>query len=99
MQASDQAARWLVYIDAFAGLDGTAPGPRGYDLYNRFYDDNLPDSLANFGGNRIVYGEQPVLTITADTLSKTYGQTATPGYAIGSLGAMWTIQRTWMMFL
>jgi hypothetical protein len=22
-----------------------------------------------------------------------------PGYAIGSLGAMWTIQRTWMMFL
>ena len=23
----------------------------------------------------------------------------TPGYAIGSLGAMWTIQRTWMMFL
>ena len=85
VQASDQAARWLVYIDAFAGLDGAAPGPRGYDLYNRFYDDNLPDSLANFGGNRIVYGEQPVLTITAETLSKTYGRTATPGYTIGAL--------------
>ncbi len=77
-------ARWLVYINGFAGLNGPAPETRGYDLYDRFFPTNLPDSIAQ-PGNRVVYGEQPVLTITADTLSKTYGRIATPGYTLGAL--------------
>ncbi len=85
VQASDPAARWLVYIDEFSGLDGDAVGPREYDLYNRLYEFNLPDSLADFTGNRIVYGQQPVITLTGETLSKPYGTAATPGFTLTGL--------------
>jgi hypothetical protein len=84
LRAPGEQARWLVYIDGFSGLNGSAPEPRGFDLYDRFYPTNLPASISQ-PGNRVIYGEQPVLTITADTLSKTYGQTAAPGYTIGAL--------------
>lgn len=85
LSVADPGARWLVYVDTFAGLSGTAPGSRGFDLYGRPYAANLPPSLAAFAGNRIVYGETPVLTVTGETLSKTYGVAVTPGFVLSGL--------------
>ncbi len=76
--------RWLLYIDSFAGADGTLPAPGNFDLYGRSYAGN-PPAVLGYGGNRIVWGERPVLTLTAETLRKTYGETAAPGYATGGL--------------
>jgi filamentous hemagglutinin family protein len=77
--------RWLLYIDTFAGMVGTEPGPREFDLYGRPYATNLPPSLAAFAGNRIVYGEAPTLTVTADDLSKVYGTAITPTFTLTGL--------------
>ncbi len=77
-------ARWLLYLDAFAGLTGPAPAPREFDLYGRSYDA-VPPNLLGFDGNRIVYAERPTLTVTAETLTKTYGTVATPGFTLTGL--------------
>ncbi len=77
-------ARWLVYVDSFASPTGTLPGSREYDLYGRTFTANPPGVLG-FAGNRIVYAERPTLTLTAETLHKTYGQTAAPGYTASGL--------------
>ena len=70
-------ARWLIYIDGFDDLIGTAPGPRQYDLYGRDYWNDPPSELANNPGNRIIYREQPTLTITGLDETKTYGDDLT----------------------
>jgi hypothetical protein len=72
--------RWRVYIDTFAGMVGDEPGPREFDLYGRPFAENV--ALSDFGGNRIVYAERPVLVATAQTLSKTYGETVDPGATV-----------------
>ncbi|WP_300035253.1 MBG domain-containing protein [uncultured Roseobacter sp.] len=77
LQTTRADARWLLYIDTFAGLSGTEPASGQFDLYNRPYATTRPRSLRGFAGNRIVYGEQPTLTLTATSLTKTYGQDAT----------------------
>jgi filamentous hemagglutinin family protein len=77
--------RWLVYIDSFAGMVGTEPAPREFDLYGRLYADTPPEDLAAFAGNRIVYGEAPTLTVTADDLSKVYGTAITPTFTLTGL--------------
>lgn len=79
------SARWLVYVDRFAGLVGPAPGPRSFDLYGRSYLSAPPENLG-FTGNRVVYNERPTLTLTGAALSKTYGETilfgaGLPGFA------------------
>lgn len=76
--------RWLVYVDRFAGAEGTLPVAGRFDLYGRTHAANPPEALG-FAGNRMVWGERPVLTLTADTLRKTYGQAAAPGFAMSGL--------------
>ena len=77
-------ARWLLYVDSFAGATGTLPGPRGFDLYGRTLATAAP-AVLGFDGNRLVYAEQPTLTLTADSLHKTYGTAATPGFTADGL--------------
>ncbi|MEJ2310422.1 MAG: MBG domain-containing protein, partial [Gammaproteobacteria bacterium] len=77
IKVTDPTARWLVYINRFADLTGTAPGPRDYDLYGREYNQNPPASLSGIPGNRILYREQPILVLTADDRTKIYGDDVT----------------------
>ncbi|WP_299401783.1 S-layer family protein [uncultured Roseobacter sp.] len=77
LQVTDPSARWLLYMDQFASLVGTAPASGTFDLYNRSFASTPPASLGGFTGNRIVYGEQPDLTVTADAQTKTYGNDLT----------------------
>jgi hypothetical protein len=74
--------RWLLLLDRFDGMLGTEPATAEFDLYDRpfAYADPMrsavPAQIAALGilaGNRIVYGEQPVLTVTGESLSKTFG--------------------------
>jgi hypothetical protein len=95
---SDPDARWLLFIDRFDGrvaeLDGVAllpPGPRGFDLYGRPYSPEQVTALAAFDGNRIVYGERPVLTITGDSGTKPFGTAITPGYSFEGLRELDTL--------
>ncbi|WP_436399021.1 MBG domain-containing protein [Roseobacter sp. S98] len=81
-------ARWLLYIDTFAGLTGTEPDSGQFDLYNRAYNPRNRDPFgATFAGNRIVYAEQPVLRFTANSLTKTYGDDVTGllGFTVAGL--------------
>ena len=87
--------RWLVFLDSFAGMLGSEPFTPEFDLYNRPFDYADPargDVTAQIGtlnvlaGNRIVYGEQPVLTVTGETLAKTYGTTVMPGATLDASG-------------
>jgi filamentous hemagglutinin family protein len=96
---TDPDARWLLFIDRFDGLvrelDGVAllpPGPRGFDLYGRTYSPEQVAALAAFDGNRIVYGEQPVLTITGDSATKPFGTAITPGYTFDGLRDLDTLE-------
>ncbi len=82
----DGDARWLLYVDTFAGLTGPAPTSGAPDLYGRAYSTVPPDALG-FEGNRTVYGERPVLTLTAETLAKTYGTALVPGFTLAGLRA------------
>ena len=77
-------SRWLVYVDAFAGMTGTEPGDRGFDLYGRSPTDT-PPGVVSHTGNRIIYAERPILTITGESLRKTYGETVTPGVTVAGL--------------
>ncbi|MBW4707473.1 filamentous hemagglutinin N-terminal domain-containing protein [Roseobacter sp. YSTF-M11] len=77
LQAPDPSGRWLLYMNQFASLAGTAPASGSFDLYNRPFASNPPSSLSGFAGNRIVYGEQPGLTVTAVSRTKTYGDDVT----------------------
>ncbi|MFT3973745.1 MAG: MBG domain-containing protein [Amaricoccus sp.] len=65
--------RWLLYMDRFDSPSGTLPTPDGFDLYGRTLAGDPPGALG-FAGSRIIYAEQPTLTLTADSASKTYGQ-------------------------
>ncbi|WP_298837210.1 MBG domain-containing protein [uncultured Roseobacter sp.] len=87
LQTTAAGSRWLLYIDTFAGLTGTEPASGQFDLYNRPYASTPPGSLGAFTGNRIVYGEQPTLTFTATSLTKTYGEdvTASLGFSVSGL--------------
>ena len=86
LQATDPAARWLLYVDRFDGLTGAEPTRAGFDLYGRPFNLTPPAVLAGFAGNRLVYGETPVLTITAGSGSRIYGgPAATLGYRIEGL--------------
>ena len=67
--------RWLLYMDRFASPSGSLPVPDGFDLYGRSLASSPPASLG-FAGSRIVYAEQPTLTLTADSATKTYGTSA-----------------------
>lgn len=72
--------RWLLYMDRFDSPSGTLPVPDDFDLYGRTLADSPPSSLG-FPGNRIVYAEQPTLTLTADSSIRIYGEAAGPvGY-------------------
>ena len=75
----DDGARWLVYIDSFAGLEGPAPQPRGFDLYGRPWTFNPPATITH-AGNRVIYGETPMLLLTGESLAKSYGVAVAPGY-------------------
>ncbi|WP_439580437.1 MBG domain-containing protein, partial [Elioraea sp.] len=79
--------RWLLFLDSFAGMLGTEPATAEFDLYNRPFDyadpprSDIPTQVTGLNvlpGNRIVYGEQPVLTVTAETLAKLYGTGVAP---------------------
>lgn len=83
LRATAAGARWLVYVDSFAGMIGAEPEAREFDLYGRLFAQN-PD-LTGLDGNRLIYGETPVLAVTAESLSKVYGAAATPGVAVTGL--------------
>ena len=88
LQTTAAGARWLLFVDTFAGLTGTEPASGQFDLYNRAYQPATPDSIgATFAGNRIVYAEQPVLWFTANSLTKTYGDDVTGllGFTVAGL--------------
>lgn len=74
---TDPSARWLLYMNNFASLQGVAPASGTFDLYNRSFAANSPGGLGAFTGSRIVYAEQPKLAIAADDLSKAYGADGT----------------------
>ncbi|KGK78462.1 hypothetical protein PM03_14760 [Thalassobacter stenotrophicus] len=76
-RTTDTSARWLLYMDRFNSLTGTEPASGTFDLYNRTYASAPPDMLRSFTGNRIIYGEQPDLTVTAVSGAKTYGDDLT----------------------
>ena len=87
--------RWLVFLDTFSGMLGAEPATPEFDLYNRPFDYADParadiatqiGALNVLAGNRIVYGEQPVLTVTGETLTKTYGTAVTPGATLDASG-------------
>ncbi|MCB1374782.1 MAG: filamentous hemagglutinin N-terminal domain-containing protein [Rhodobacteraceae bacterium] len=84
LETTAGGARWLLYIDGFDGLVGAEPASGNFDLYGRLFADT-PPSLVTYGGNRIIYGERPVLTITGETLDKTYGTAVTPGLTVAGL--------------
>lgn len=86
LAVTDPSARWLLYINSFAGLEGPAPTSGTFDLYNRSFSATPPADLDAFPGNRIVYAEQPTLTITADDLSKTYGTDGTALLSVSTDG-------------
>jgi hypothetical protein len=80
--------RWLLFLDTFAAMLGTEPATPEFDLYGRPFDYTDPrradvggqlELLGVPGGSRIIYGEQPVLIVTADTLAKLYGTAVSPG--------------------
>ncbi|WP_162140552.1 filamentous hemagglutinin N-terminal domain-containing protein, partial [Elioraea tepidiphila] len=87
--------RWLLFLDTFDAMLGTEPTTAEFDLYNRPFDYADPAradiagqvaTLNVLAGNRIVYAEQPVITVTAETLSKTYGTAVTPGATTDASG-------------
>lgn len=80
----DPNSRWLLYMDEFDGMEGTEPGPREFDIYGRPFATNPPFSI-NLGGNRIIYGEQPVLTLTADSFTKPYGNEVEATWSVSGL--------------
>ncbi len=84
LTAAAADGRWLLYLDSFGSPTGPLPGPSGFDLYGRTFAAN-PPALLGYAGNRVVYGERPTLTLTAETLLKTYGAAATPGYGTAGL--------------
>lgn len=84
LKTTASGSRWLVYIDKFAGMTRTEPGDRGFDLYGRSPTDT-PPGVVSHTGNRIIYAERPVLTITGESLRKTYGETVTPGVSVAGL--------------
>lgn len=83
--AAGRRSRFLLYVDRFDSIVGSEPGPTNFSLYNRPFERTPPSSLAGFGGNRIVYAEQPTLTLTGEALSKQYGTVATPGFTVAGL--------------
>jgi filamentous hemagglutinin family protein len=82
---ADPGARWLLYVDTFAGLTGAEPSTPEFDLYDRAYALTPPGAIEGFAGNRIVYAEQPVLTLTANDAAKTYGGTTGLGFTAAGL--------------
>ncbi|MFW5679520.1 MAG: MBG domain-containing protein, partial [Pseudomonadota bacterium] len=82
LELDDPTARWLVYVDTFDGMVGAEPSPRAFDLYGRPFATTPPASLAGLPGNRLVYGEQPTVTVAADALRKTYGEAVTPTVSV-----------------
>lgn len=79
------AGRWLLYMDRFDSPTGTLPQADGFDLYGRTLAADPPASLG-FPGNRLVYAEQPTLTLIAGSATKTYGETAPAiGYTASGL--------------
>lgn len=68
--AATNGGRILVYSDAPANttLDGLSLTP----VYNKTYAGNPPSGITETG-NRILYSLAPVLTLTADSLSRYYG--------------------------
>lgn len=77
--------RWLLYMDRFDSPAGELPSPDGFDLYGRTLAADPPASLG-FAGSRIVYAEQPTLTLTAGSAAKRYGEAAPAvGYTASGL--------------
>jgi filamentous hemagglutinin family protein len=81
----DPKGRFLLYVDHLDSIVGPTPGPTNFPLYNRPFVTNPPSSLVGFAGNRIIYAEQPTLTLTGETLSKQYGTIGTPGVEVAGL--------------
>lgn len=83
---SAPAGRWLLYLDRFTSLTGTEPASGSPDLYGRSFAAAPPATLAGFAGNRVVWGEAPVLTITAGSGTRIYGGAAARlGYTLSGL--------------
>jgi filamentous hemagglutinin family protein len=87
------AGRWLIFLDTIGTIVGAEPAPRQFDLYDRQfnYADPARSDIATqivaldvLPGNRIVYGEKPIITVTAETLAKVYGNAVSPGATINA---------------
>jgi filamentous hemagglutinin family protein len=66
------SGRFVIYSQNWN--NDTRGGLTGSNLYNRTYGANLPASLTQ-EGNLFVYAAQPILTVTANAASRTYGAT------------------------
>ncbi|MBL4786956.1 MAG: hypothetical protein JKY49_16200 [Cohaesibacteraceae bacterium] len=62
--------RFLVYSKNWG--TGVRGGIIANNLYNRGYASNLPASITS--GNHFIYADQPLLTVTANDKSRTYGE-------------------------
>jgi hypothetical protein len=92
--AAPEGGRWLVFLDRFGDMRGTEPAPAAFDLYHRQFNYADPqrsdvaaqiETLGVLAGNRIVYGQQPVITVTGQSLAKTYGTAVTPAATVAGL--------------
>ncbi|WP_424934061.1 MBG domain-containing protein, partial [Amaricoccus macauensis] len=83
-ELTDPGARWLLYVDDFDSIAGAVPASGNFDLYGRPYSTTPPQSVAH-GGNRVIYGEQPTLTLVASDTGKTYGEEIEPDYEVTGL--------------
>ena len=65
LEATDPAARWLLYVDTFAGLTGPEPADRELRPLRPRLRRRAAGRAGGFAGDRVVYGETPTLTLTA----------------------------------
>jgi len=82
--ATSGGGRWLVYSSA-VGADtfgGLASG--NLAVWNKTYASYLPGSVAETG-NRYLFANQPVLTVTAANATKTYGQVLSLGAPVAGV--------------
>lgn len=81
------ANQWAIYTAAPA--ERTSGNPDG-NFYNGLDSDNnavwggtaASRPISGLSGNRYVFAYQPTATFTAESLTKTYGTTVTPGYSV-----------------
>lgn len=85
-RTTNASGSWLLYMDRFNSLTGSEPTSGTFDLYNRTYATAPPETLRSFIGNRIIYGEQPDLTVATVSRTKTYGEDLTGALQVSFMG-------------